>query len=948
MAASAIALAAETLGSLAGFVGSLRREFLCRIGGAPVERIHSLRDEPLWEFVSRLLRVEAKLELERHVISATLHKLIGATADDVQRRSMIRCRRNLFNLKRLSLDEVAAVRQATTPNDRERIEDFCALMDERGVLVRTLETAYADGLARVRTAFRHVTADHAFEAGLALSSESLCKNLDAYRSGRLSGASRVSQIERGLLRYFSRMAMKATPFSQFCVVVAGTVVAPHSKDERGLRLEGDMGSRRGAIRLNKKLFSVVWNYLRTRPEVKGRLLVELNSTLTCGDTHVRFLAARDGFEVFQTVRRNPAIDLLIDRLREKRGQSLASVARLLSESSEIECTLEESESYVTELAKVGLFAMKGVVRDQDPDWDVPLAEFLEGLDDPEAQTVASMLREARVVAERISSPHLRTRAEELSRLSSLIREGVGALGLRLFRDAGLPMLEDVTANARARLVLSPATKGALQELAQYLRFAKPMARPYREQATMRAYFDRKYPSGADVPLLQFYEDYYRDHLKDHLQRATPGFVPSGANYDARNPFNVPRIDELDRRTAELRDLILSRWRASPGAEEIRVSLATLDTGGSLDEADECEPAMVSLFCLVGEARGRGIVCAPGGMFNLGYGKYFSRFLYLADDALTKAVRTTNTADHSITLAEIADDAGHNANFHPPLVDAEIAYPLTESPSRAAALDVSALIVRRHPNAPNALVLVCKATEKRVIPLDLGFLNPRLRPPLYQLLRAFSPIAWFGCSLPSSLPAPASGASAPPRVSYRPRIVFENSVVLHRRAWVVPLECLPKPSSKSDAEYFVQVNRWRATMGMPDEVFVRVVALPASRTAAAPSEPAATRALAETVPEVEPPRDLDENGPEDDAAHLPEPTSETPNRVPEHRPSRVRNLAKPQYIDFRNPLFAQLFQRAAGPLQAANIIVEERLLGDDALPSLGGERWVTELCLEFEL
>ena len=90
------------------------------------------------------------------------------------------------------------------------------------------------------------------------------------------------------------------------------------------------------------------------------------------------------------------------------------------------------------------------------------------------------------------------------------------------------------------------------------------------------------------------------------------------------------------------------------------------------------------------------------------------------------------------LAEICGDASYNADLHPPLLPEEIAYPTAEGGSAEGGsardqISVSDLAMEPDPRSPFRVRLVNVTTGREVIPVDLGFRNPRMRPLLFQML-----------------------------------------------------------------------------------------------------------------------------------------------------------------------------------------------------------------------
>ena len=215
----------------------------------------------------------------------------------------------------------------------------------------------------------------------------------------------------------------------------------------------------------------------------------------------------------------------------------------------------------------------------------------------------------------------------------------------------------------------------------------------------------------------------------------------------------------------------------------------------------------------------------------GFGKYFSRFLYLLPDEVTEDLAASNRRLTRSELAEICGDASYNADLHPPLLPEEIAYPTAEGGSARDQISVADLAVEPDPRSPFRVRLVNVKTGREVIPVDLGFRNPRLRPPLFQMLSRMTPVAAFVLSPPRASPRNPRirecepGREAPGHVVHRPRLTYRGRLVLARRRWTLPQALFPgRDRQESEAGYFLRIRRWREELGLPEEVFVRIVDL----------------------------------------------------------------------------------------------------------------------------
>jgi hypothetical protein len=429
----------------------------------------------------------------------------------------------------------------------------------------------------------------------------------------------------------------------------------------------------------------------------------------------------------------------------------------------------------------------------------------------------------------------------------------------------------------------------------------------------------------------------------------------------------------------------------------------------------------------------------GSSYTAGYGKYFSRFLYMLPDDMQEQVRRENAALTDELLAEICGDAQFNANLHPPLLRWEISYPTGESGAADEQLKSSEILVEPDPEDPHTLRLRHGPTGNRVIPVDLGFLNPRMRPPLYQLLSRFTPPVTFGPGLPESperrVPpaprpeakaedadavnaadaqpvlegddpqaAPAAGATpvaegdatpeaavaaspaaeaqavdtapaappAPPAptVNVRPRITYGGSVVLARRRWSVPKALFPqREANESAADFFLRANRFRLEHGIPETCYVRINPLPdppapkpgeaaPAADAEAPPQPmeadlpgyeapAAEAAVAEAEEHDEaaaPAAEGGEGGEGGEEGKAEGDAAKTPAKA---RTAGSRDLHKPQFMDFGNPLLVGLLGKMAANLKLYSVIVEERLPGRDELArTADGAAYATEVVVQL--
>jgi hypothetical protein len=745
--------------------------FVCRVSGAPVDTVDTLRAERTLALLDELAEVEARIGERREEVSRMLFEAIGATTEKPVRNRLVALKRELYNGRAPAAQKVSDTLAAVDEATSEQVRAFVADLERARELNATIGAAHDEEVMALRRRFRELVRDGDFRKGLMVSSRALYGNLGRYDAaaerGTLSG--RDEKTERGLLRYYTRMAGKATPFATFCAVIPGTFVpADEGGDEGRMRFTGDPRVKRSFVRINKFLYGLLFEHLKTRPAVRHRLAIEPNPTLRTEDGRLVFLTAIDGREVFQRMAENEVLDLIASRCAQAGLPTLGDLISVLSSDPEIDATPEEAEAYLDKLIQIGYLRFHTGIREQDADWDLPFRELLDRIDDEHARRTSQLLGVLRERVEAYGNAPVDGRGALIDEIHELIESALVEMevGGRLRRD--MPFYEDATAAAGAEIALTPGVRRAFGAWEEWARLTSSLGWPRSEQATMRHFFQTYYGESQGVPLLRFYEEFYREHFKAHVEKEAKqrAGAPREAldGYDVGNPFGLDVIRSLSAARTQLGEAFRERWAAEPDAavvdltaDDVRQALAGVETVSDV-------PRSMGAFGLLVPAEEEG--GAPsfvlhGGSYTAGYGKYFSRFLYMLPDDVQEDVRTGNAALTDDMLAEICGDAQFNANLHPPLMRWEISYPTGESGATEAQLPSSEIVVQPDPDDPYALRLAHGPTGRRVIPVDLGFLNPRMRPPLYQLLSRFTPPVMFAPTVPESHSQPAHGHGARP-------------------------------------------------------------------------------------------------------------------------------------------------------------------------------------------
>jgi len=473
-----------------------------------------------------------------------------------------------------------------------------------------------------------------------------------------------------------------------------------------------------------------------------------------------------------------------------------------------------------------------------------------------------------------------------------------------------------------------------------------------ERLKMNHYFVRKYGTDAKVDLLTFYEDFFRDFKKpekemedkakeakakqaqERAELIAKGETPPEAPTEEKQVdprFDVPALTERGQRLSKFTDALETALneKVTGHEDEVRLVAADLDAAQATlppkpDYVDESN--FFGSFMQFYEGNGADGTPQLHAVTNAtfaGYGKMLSRFLHIFPDKVTDTIREWNTRHQGDDEVYVEDcDASYfNANLHPPLMPFEIWMPGGHnSLPPEQQLPITEFEVAYKANQ-GGIELRHKPTNRKAYVFDLGFQGQMGRSQLFQLLDKFSRARYLftnnvvsgvntvfskkkagvaGQGKEAEAAAEAAQAAQGPKVNVHPRIVYEDQVVLQRKAWHVPKSLVPERLPEDDdATYYLKVNQWRLGLGMPDEVFV---VLNSDRMGTQMVDPEKMRRL-------------------------------------------TRDDYKPQYMNFTSPLFVGLFEKMMVKVPAT-VKITEMLPNTNQLLKIDGQRYVSEFMIQW--
>ncbi|WP_224247951.1 lantibiotic dehydratase [Hyalangium gracile] len=357
------------------------------------------------------------------------------------------------------------------------------------------ESARADALAHdaalLRERLRRHVADPLVQEALFLASPSLVESLPQWEASPES--ERGQKVERTLVRYFTRMASRATPFGLFGSHSVGRL-GEHTR----LRL-AERGALRRHVRLDFDYLQALVAQVRKAPEVLRALRYVPNSSLYRVADRLRYLETRQRERDYSyhlvAVEPSPYLEATLERARA--GASLEELAAALVESDP-EVALDEALSYLETLVGEQLLV---------PTWGPPLTG---------PQPLPALVESARQV------PALEPIRQQLSAVQSRLTELNAAppgQPAHVYRELSqqleaLPVSVSVEQGHLfhveafrpvTQATLSPAVLEELEHSLEALRRTNPSQRAEHPLELFRTRFLKRY-EGRSVPLLEALDD----------------------------------------------------------------------------------------------------------------------------------------------------------------------------------------------------------------------------------------------------------------------------------------------------------------------------------------------------------------------------------------------------------------------------------------------------------
>ncbi|MEU4922817.1 lantibiotic dehydratase [Streptomyces parvus] len=721
---------------------------------------------------------------------------------------------------------------AGLPGRLPELRAWLAVRDRREEVLTALRPATGPALAAARSELAGLCRDPSFLRAASFTSADLLRAVT--RAGEDRRDRRARKEEAGVVRHAARAFARTTPLSAFTAVGWGLLPAPPDRTTASWHgADLPLDASRTVVRANRTLVDTLFAALASDPRRRATLPHRMCSSVRVTEgraalarsrtafTAARFLAVEDDEVSLGASAPLQRLAALCDP--PARPDVLAALLARTAAGTEADDPSPEradaAAAFVRQVRDAGLLVPVPPFHPQDPAPLPRLAGWLRSTGSPQDRALARRVEAVAADTDAFAAAGPDHRSAVLASLRERWTALLGEAGRPVGpAPARLTVLsEDVVLRRPVRLdgFLDTADHRALGELAslaEVFDLGPEVRRQVRD-----AFVARYGPGGVCAHVWDF--GAAASEAWQRAARAAAEAARPGADGDGQTAAGgVRRLAEL---RAGLVNAVHRAHSAGGGGPDDEVVLP-VDTvaalGSRMPPWAARRPSSYTAFLQRGPD---GELCVNH-LYG-GWGRFGSRFL----DALAPAAARETGAAVSAALgpgarvAQVRPVNGFNANLHPLFVPDEIG--ADRSLASLGAEDVELV----HDPVGDDVRVRARATRAWVDVLYAGVLAPLLLEPRLAPLVMDHPhgITDFGPLVPRHLSDVPGG-----RLVRTPRLRHRH-LVLRRRRWELEDGTVAALAAELAAEGEVPVRtvaRWRALLGVPDQLFLR--AAPPRRSA----------------------------------------------------------------------------------------------------------------------
>jgi hypothetical protein len=905
---------------------------LARVAGAPFESLEKNKLKKLNEQTEKLYNLTNGLIELQLSLSEELFSFFNKLNDYEQKKVVLNVKRAIYNGR--NIDQKNLILFLTFATDNLLCKKMVLYEQQKESIKFHLDLfrkCYANSVADLRQQFINHIKQPAFFNGLLFASHSLFDSAKKYidNSSATLNEKRL-QTELGLLKYYTRMVTKTTPFSSFTNIA----ISPIKQKAEDKIIKGVFPVK-SHVRINSYLLRHFLYVLKHVDAFYTKCPVKINSTLTLVEDQFIFLINSNNSEAFQKMQSNDMLKFITDQLTNTNTFTFNSLVNLIT--LETDASPKIIAEYLNNLLSYGFLEFDLKISGKDPDWIEGLIALIEKMnikDHVIYNFLASLCKLKKLIETHEKEPDTASRRELQMQITDVATSTYLALceGSNLYNKEvnidtinkikATPILkkteakpvkerifqmhdempfnltnenilyEDTTRNLPVYAEYENLSKigSALQSLNRYIDINQV---DVLTKGSLKTYFINRFSKNATIKFLDFYNNYHIDEKN--------GVLGEVAHKDPTYILIGKKMQQWSSLISILFEEKLKEQSDGVNVTEQDVRHISEIIKGNYNIESKLTSSYSAFVQIIKNNEGLSNKCVLNALFP-GNGKMFSRFLHFFENDITREVIASNSAmDNSVIYVQNNDNSYFNVNIHPQLMEYEI-----NGPGIANVLDTKNTIfiknlIVKFDEETDRLVLIDQTKNKEILIFDVDYQATYQRSALFKLLNNFTTkqpavMFYFTKAFRDSyikVNYTEKGIDPSKEIVTFPTLTFEDIVVLRRRTWQVPKAKLPSlQSTDNDFDKFLKVTEWQKLAGIPTEIFVSIVPID--------------------------------------------------NSEAEYK----NNDRKPQYINLENPLLVTLLIKILTKVKNT-LSIQEFLPDDRSLLTINNENYIYELLIQWE-
>lgn len=872
--------------------------FIARLAALPLTKFDALSNKNIEHLLHELHQINPQIEQQKTILCDEIFKVFKSVNKADHQLILLEVKRHLFNQRPCTQAALEIVKKYLHTDSAILLDAHLALVHTQTLLEEAIQSEFNSTLAKGRATLKQLVQSSAFKNGLLLSAPSLLKQMDNYLE-KPSQAFRKKELqtELSLLKYITRMYTKTSPFGTFTNI---GIEKPLWANTTELQVAPQVHSY---IQISSYFLLWLEKQCLLIRDVYLHLELFVNHSTQKRAHQFVFYANNDNLEEsFHKIEVSPLLEYIVELVKEPDERwTLATLVTFLVDQTDASC--ETLENYLYHLLSMGLLEISVIKSKKASNQEQELIQTLETQIENKTEFVTTLLNNLGELAtkkETYVKANFQERSELLKEVQTILTQIVDQTTEAVKQSASIH--EKLGAGFGGKGVLSnnvfyedtfrkitlrTRPKDILQLIRKLdLLASKSLHTRLRYYSLMEAnsLFLTLYGPDAEVDFLVFFEQYYIQIIQNKRSQLEDNETFMSHWLQCKDAWNNLRKTWENKVAQGVAPYLNSH------AEAIDLDETLFDAVSSLEMPRIREKRYYAAFLQLFQDNGQNMAFLNS--LTLGYGKMFSRFLN--DEQYQSVVHEMKHWNDSLTdeeevFIENQDESFFNANIHPPLMSHQIQFKNKgKQASNGQQLTLDELRIRWNTSTEEIeLVHHLSGRVCRVFDLDFQTINSRSE--MFKFLAIFdvTEMSFYEDILHSINRQYIQENN----IFVLPRITFQSQIVLQRKTWVIPQKLLPQNHSNNLNKYFLVVNQWLKKWGLPSKVFVRLK------------------------------KPLDEAFPAN------------------------KDLYKPQYIDFGNPLVFRIFDKLVKKVKN-QLILEELLPTFEQQLTMQEDAYVSEFVIQW--